>query len=140
MRQLFFLLTWAFLLSFQSDSPKMILQINGISTLEGNLMIALFDKSESFPDSEKGFKRLVLPVTKSTMKIDLLPFLDNHQYFSIAVYHDKNSNQKLDKNFLGMPVEKYGFSNDARATFGPPLFKEALIKKDVGGKVEITIK
>jgi uncharacterized protein (DUF2141 family) len=31
----------------------------------------------------------------------------------------------MDMNFLGIPQEQYGFSNDAAALFGPPDFKDA---------------
>ena len=32
--------------------------------------------------------------------------------YAIAIFHDKNSNNKFDK-FLSIPNEKYGFSNNA---------------------------
>jgi uncharacterized protein (DUF2141 family) len=43
----------------------------------------------------------------------------------ISAFHDENSNGKLDTNFVGMPVEDYGASRDARGTFGPPSFEDA---------------
>ena len=45
--------------------------------------------------------------------------------YSIKAFHDENENSKLDTNFAGMPVELYGFSNNARGRFGPPSFKRA---------------
>ena len=47
--------------------------------------------------------------------------------WAVLAYHDENSNKKLDANFVGMPKEGYGFSNGAKATFGPPSFKDAAI-------------
>jgi uncharacterized protein (DUF2141 family) len=32
---------------------------------------------------------------------------------------------ELDTNWLGIPTEGYGFSNDAKATLGPPSFSAA---------------
>jgi uncharacterized protein (DUF2141 family) len=43
--------------------------------------------------------------------------------YSIKAFHDENENSKLDTNFTGMPVELYGFSNNARGQFGPPSFE-----------------
>ncbi|HWA71969.1 MAG TPA: DUF2141 domain-containing protein [Polyangiaceae bacterium] len=43
----------------------------------------------------------------------------------ISAFHDENSNGKLDTNFVGMPVEDYCASRDARGTFGPPSFDDA---------------
>ena len=39
--------------------------------------------------------------------------------------HDENSNGKLDRNFVGMPKEGVGASNDAKGSFGPPKFADA---------------
>jgi len=41
------------------------------------------------------------------------------------VFHDENGNGKNDRNFLGIPKEPYGFSNNARRKFGPPTWTEA---------------
>jgi uncharacterized protein (DUF2141 family) len=57
--------------------------------------------------------------------------------YAIASYHDENGNGKLDTNALGMPEEGYGFSNDARGTFGPPKFSEAVFEFD--GKTDKAI-
>lgn len=46
--------------------------------------------------------------------------------YSIAVFHDTNGNGKLDRNFLGLPGEPYGFSNDVGRR-GPPNFEAARI-------------
>jgi uncharacterized protein (DUF2141 family) len=46
--------------------------------------------------------------------------------YAIAVFHDTNANTKLDRNFIGLPTEPYGFSNDAGRR-GPPNFERALI-------------
>jgi Uncharacterized protein conserved in bacteria (DUF2141) len=43
---------------------------------------------------------------------------------------DENGNGVLDKNFFGVPVEGYGFSNDARGSMGPPAFEKAAFRHD----------
>ena len=45
--------------------------------------------------------------------------------YAIKVFHDANENSEHDTNFLGIPTESYGFSNDARGTFGPAKFADA---------------
>jgi len=45
--------------------------------------------------------------------------------YAVQGYHDENRNQKVDRNFLGIPKEGVAFSNDARIVFGPPKFSEA---------------
>jgi len=54
--------------------------------------------------------------------------------YVVTAYHDENDNDEFDTNFLGLPEEGYGFSNDAPVTLGPPSFNEAAVsvRDDVG--------
>ena len=45
--------------------------------------------------------------------------------YALSAFHDQNSNGKLDTNFLGMPIEDYCASNNARGVLGPPSFEDA---------------
>jgi uncharacterized protein (DUF2141 family) len=45
--------------------------------------------------------------------------------YALSAFHDKNGNGKLDTNFVGMPVEDYCASNDARGFMGPPSFEDS---------------
>ena len=47
--------------------------------------------------------------------------------YAIAIYHDENNNHHFDRNFLGLPAEGFGFSNDAPTGLGPPSFASARI-------------
>lgn len=42
--------------------------------------------------------------------------------YGFAFMHDENDNERMDTNFLGLPDEGFGFSNDAPVSFGPPSF------------------
>ena len=53
--------------------------------------------------------------------------------YAVQAFHDENGNFDLDRNFLGMPQEGMGFSNDAPMRFGPPSFDDAAIEIDAGG-------
>lgn len=45
--------------------------------------------------------------------------------YAMAVFHDENANNDLDRNFLGIPSEGTGASNDAHNMFGPPGYDDA---------------
>ena len=45
--------------------------------------------------------------------------------YAIGIFVDANYNNEMDRNFFGVPKEQYGFSNDAKGSFGPPSFKDA---------------
>ena len=54
--------------------------------------------------------------------------------YAVAVYHDANSNQKLDIGPFG-PREGYGFSNNARALFALPTFEAARFVAKAGDTI-----
>ena len=45
--------------------------------------------------------------------------------YAVSFVHDKNSNGKMDKNFMGIPKEDYGCSNNAKGFMGPPKWEDA---------------
>lgn len=47
--------------------------------------------------------------------------------YAVQAFQDENDNHRIDRNFLGIPTEGIGFSNDARFNFGPPGFRAAQI-------------
>jgi uncharacterized protein (DUF2141 family) len=60
--------------------------------------------------------------------------------YAVAVFHDLNGNGRLDRNFIGLPNEPYGFSNDVGRR-GPPNFDGALIAvKEPATTIRITVR
>ncbi len=55
--------------------------------------------------------------------------------YAVQAFHDENDNLELDRNFLGLPKEGMGFSNDAPMRFGPPTFEDLAIEIDASGTV-----
>jgi len=50
--------------------------------------------------------------------------------YAIALLHDENENDRIDRLLGLVPREGFGFSRDARVSFGPPHFEDAAF--DVG--------
>ncbi len=46
--------------------------------------------------------------------------------YAFRYFHDENMNEQIDTNWLGIPKEGIGFSNDPGMTFGPPSFRKTL--------------
>ena len=45
--------------------------------------------------------------------------------YALSAFHDQNENEELDTGAFGIPLEAYGFSNDARGQFGPPSYTDS---------------
>ena len=59
--------------------------------------------------------------------------------YAVVTFHDENNNGQFDRDSLGLPEEEYGFSNDLKPEFGPPVFKDAAFEYK-GGDQWLTIK
>ena len=97
----------------------------------GTLMLAIYNNAEAFEGSvikekrsEVGvFKGLELYLEpKDSMRLSIE--IPDGEY-AIAFFIDANGNKKLDKNFLGIPKEQFGFSNNAMGTLSAPSFEQA---------------
>ena len=102
--------------------------------------------ADLYPDREENFlKRAgrvgrISVAAKAPVTVFCLAAPSSAPY-AVAVYQDRNANQKFDKNGLGLPDEPYGVSNNPRMRFGPPKVSEALIHVDPEGAVaDISLK
>ena len=48
--------------------------------------------------------------------------------YAFKYFHDENKNENLDVNWMKIPKEGYGFSNNAKGTFGPPPFEKTIFE------------
>lgn len=78
------------------------------------------------------FKKVVQPGGQA--QITLPVNLANGEW-AVAITQDMNNNDKLDKNFIGIPTEPFAFSNNVRPTLAPPAFDECKFVVNGPGKV-----
>ncbi len=87
----------------------------------GMVRVGLFDASGGFPRKPLlGQTVQAQPGAVTLVFKDLAP-----GRYAVTAFQDLNGNQKLDTNAMGMPVEPYGFSRNARGSMGPPSFDDA---------------
>lgn len=103
-------------------AQQLKIEVNGIEEIKGNLRVGIFTTQRDFPDDEAARFNQDIPV-KGKRQTVVFPNLPKGHY-AVAVYHDENKDQELSTNFLGMPTEDYGFSNNARATFSAPDYED----------------
>lgn len=65
---------------------------------------------------------------------DACIFVPRPGTYAVAIYHDENANQKFDRNFLGLPAEAYGFSNNPSTMFGLPSFRSVRLAVTQAGQ------
>jgi uncharacterized protein (DUF2141 family) len=55
--------------------------------------------------------------------------------YAVVAWHDRNDNGKVDQNWLGIPQEGVGFSNDPALGLRGPRFSDSAIEVGPGGAV-----
>ena len=131
------------------EAGELRITVDGIRSAHGTLLIGLYDSPASFKKAveapaKKGFlsdpdrfAAVALRANAALKGAVVFSNIDPGRYAAIA-FHDENGNGKLDRNFLGLPTEPYGFSNNAQGFLGPPTFGAAAINL-VGGNETIRL-
>lgn len=117
-------------------------RVSGLKNQASTLCVAVFDSAAGFPKSEHSRATTTVPVDAENEEFSVeLPV---NQSAAIAVFQDLNGDGKLTKNGFGLPIEPYGFSNNARGLLGPPSFSQAMItivdQRDPAEYVEIDLR
>jgi uncharacterized protein (DUF2141 family) len=108
-----------------SQTSNIDLTISEIKNKKGLIRVSLFNQDDGFPnDHEKAFRSISMEITELQLNFNIAD-LPTGEY-ALAILHDENENGKMDFNFLRMPKEGYGVSNNAKSSFGPPKFKDAI--------------
>jgi uncharacterized protein (DUF2141 family) len=114
-------------------------------------MVGLYDSNEHFRSAltnatKVGLlndrSRLVGIAMRAVAGVQSVVFtnLDPGRY-AIIVFHDENDNGKLDENSWGVPIEGYGFSNNAEGFLAAPSFDRAAVTLDTANTaISITLK
>ncbi|OEK06934.1 DUF2141 domain-containing protein [Roseivirga misakiensis] len=120
----------------QKAEVTLTVTIDGIRNSDGNITIALHNGESDFPGDE-GFMMKSAEAKKGSIEVVFEKVPEGE--YAIAVLHDENGNDEMDFNQYGMPIEGFGFSNEATAEMGPPEFDDASfeVSDDTDHSVEI---
>jgi uncharacterized protein (DUF2141 family) len=119
-----FLMSAIALFGFASiaDAADVTITVQGIRDDQGQIMVAVCDEKHFLGnDCHNARAKAQMGAVVVTIA-DVAP-----GNYAVQVYQDENGNNRLDKNFLGIPTEPIGFSRDAQGNMGPPKFADAAV-------------
>ena len=133
MNSIYYLILLLTSLSLNAGTIK--LDVSGLETFNKQIAIAIFEEKNAhdFPaNGESAIYRDFVLSDGSPIHIDV----PSDKKYAITVFLDENLDQKLNTNFLGIPTEPIGFSNNPKLIFGAPSFMKAsfLVKSSVISK------
>jgi uncharacterized protein (DUF2141 family) len=107
--------------------------VQHIAPKGGELRLAIYDQKTFADDNSTPVAEKVVPAKPWTMIVTFDPVPPGT--YAVKMFQDANRNGKFDFNWLGIPAERYGFSNNAQPDWmrlAPPGFDAAKIVLNPG--------
>lgn len=139
MKNLFFTIVFIFTsilyTNAQEETFNLTVNISGLSSDKGTLLVGVYNKKEDFLN--KQFKSEISKI-EDKKSIIIFKNLPKGEY-AVSFVHDENDNKKMDTNFMGIPKEDYGCSNNATGFMGPPKYEDAKFMLEENKSITIGI-
>lgn len=107
--------------SGETRTATVTVRVSDVESAEGQVYVGLCDRGFSEDRCLDGRFQPARPGTMS-FTFENVPV----GMYAVAAYHDINMNERMDSNFIGLPREPYGFSNDVGRR-APPSFSMAQV-------------
>ena len=115
-----FLLAYLLLNSFPSFAAELSIKLDNPPE-SGIVEIQLYDSANAFSSQSNPIK--TVRYNLNDREFYIIENLSRGEY-ALRIYHDANGNERIDKNFIGIPIEPIGFSN-RYTPMAPPSFSRA---------------
>ncbi len=113
--------------------PRLRVAVSGARSGAGNVTVTLYGpRPDAFLARGGRLARQRVPLA-GAVTAEACFALSAPGDYAVAVYHDENDDHDFNRNAVGLPVEGYGFSNDAPTTLGPPDFDRVRFTVPPGG-------
>lgn len=108
----------------QTPSGKITATIENPRDAKGKILCNLHNSAAAFPGKSKVQGRSIVATQVSSKTV--CEFLNVPAgTWAVSVLHDENGNETMDSNFLGMPKEGYGVSNNVLSSMSAPKWDDA---------------
>ena len=123
------------------DFATLTVTINGIQNQKGQICLKIYDNESGFPlGDNSGVKNQCTKITGNSLKQEFTNLKKGT--YAVAVIDDQNDDTKLDRDFLGIPEEGFGISNNPTVSIktGTPKFEQASFSLIQNQTIEIVMK
>ena len=100
----------AFTLIAAAHAGDLNVTITDIREAKGTLMVAVVNSDAAWNNEAKPVAAKKIEAVKGEVSLQFSGLPPGT--YAVQVMHDENGNNQLDTNFLGIPTEGYGFSNN----------------------------
>jgi len=131
------LFTALFCVNLSAQSEELTVKVTGIKKNKGEIACALFKTPEGFPMDLSKPQLIWMAADSGEVNCKFTELTPGD--YSLSVAHDENGNKKVDTNFVGMPTEAWGVSNNIRPLMRAPRWQEAQFTVSSGQNKSLNI-
>ena len=115
------LVTCLLFLSFSvSGQNKIVVNVSNFENNKGSCIICLYNDAKAFAGKGNPVKCATVSINNKTAQANFETVSEGT--YAVSVIHDANNNKKFDTNFLGIPTEGYGASQNDLPFAAAPKF------------------
>ena len=129
----------ALLFGTSAFAVEVKVSVSQLTSDQGALVVQVYDSKDTWLSDDTVLSKRHVLSAGDTEKAVVIPIELEPGRYALSVYHDENNNEKLDANFIGIPKEPVGLSNDHTPKFGPPKYRKAEIEIGEDSVVEIRL-
>jgi uncharacterized protein (DUF2141 family) len=96
--------------------------VTNLESPSATVEMSIYGPDDKFPSPDRQLKKYRVKPKNRILKVKIrgLPYGE----YAIALYQDLKNDGKIDKNFLGIPKDPYGFSNNYKPILSAPSFND----------------
>ncbi len=102
---------------------SLTLDFQGIKVRRGIVLGALFDSRATYDANKGSLREVKLPAEDGDISVTIAGLKPG--WYAVKTFQDIDKNGAMRFNPVGMPLEPYAFSNNARGLFGPASWRSA---------------
>ena len=124
-------------IAFPASAAEITVSIVGIEADGGEIGCALYSGHAGFPMDDSSARVQWQDARRSGVECRFDGLVPGS--YAVAVSHDFNGNKRTDTNFIGIPTEPWGVSNNVRPTLRAPSFDEAALELGQGAAMRVIV-
>ena len=122
-----------------TTAPSMLtVRVVDLRNRKGQVRLGVFDRARGFPTERNGallWQSAPAGGENCSFAVELPP-----GRYAVVVLHDENGNKKVDRNFVGVPKEGYGVTNNPKPAMRAATYREAAFDlPPEGAEVRVSI-
>ena len=117
---------------------RLTVEVENVRNAQGVVGVLVFNTAQGWPEQFSAALRAEARAAHKGVVEITVPNLPAGDYAVVAL-HDENANKQLDRNWLGVPVEQWGMSNNPPYRFAAPSFEAARFRLEEDLRIRVIL-